>query len=301
MDHNPFDLNSTSQTWSLYGFVILALLGIEVPLNMGVEVADERAITRYLLWGGIIVMVAYLAVNWALMVAVPSSQGGNLGALALLVNATMGKFFEWVVGLILIGFFVFITVVYNYSFARLLFVSGLDRRLPPIVSKVNKARVPYVAIIIQSVLAGIFTIGTYLVYPYVVGGGSAADLASRAYLAFQAAVTVIWLLSMAFLFVDVLVIINRYKVEFEQRKIANPSVFVLSSVVGMLACIWGAVVTFTNPWSTQLFGKGDWFRIVLILSVVSLVFAPILYLVGRAAARHEPLPPEAEMATRAPA
>ncbi|HEY8687161.1 MAG TPA: hypothetical protein VIO57_16285, partial [Chloroflexota bacterium] len=127
------------------------------------------------------------------------------------------------------------------------------------------------------------------------------DLASRAYLAFQAAVTVIWLLSMAFLFVDVLVIINRYKVEFEQRKIANPSVFVLSSVVGMLACIWGAVVTFTNPWSTQLFGKGDWFRIVLILSVVSLVFAPILYLVGRAAARHEPLPPEAEMATRAPA
>ncbi|GAC1325731.1 MAG: APC family permease [Chloroflexota bacterium] len=301
MDHNPFDFNSSASTWSLFGFIILALLGIEVPLNMGVEITDERAITRYLVWGGLIVMVAYLAVNWALMVAVPSSQGGNLGALALLVNATMGKFFEWVVGLILIGFFVFITVVYNYSFARLLFVSGLDRRLPPVVSKVNKARVPYVAIIIQSVLASLFTIGTYLVYPYVVGGGSAADLASRAYLAFQAAVTVIWLLSMAFLFVDVLVIINRYKAEFEERKIAHPSVFLVSSVVGMLACAWGAIVTFTNPWSTQLFGKGDWFRIVLILCVVSLVFAPILYIVGRAAARQEPLPPETEMATSAPA
>src|SRR5437588_8374157 len=111
MNHNPFDLNSTSQTWSLYGFVILALLGIEVPLNMGVEVSDERAITRYLLWGGIIVMVAYLAVNWALMVAVSPTLGGNVGALALLAKASMGDFFEWVVGLIVIGFFIFITVV----------------------------------------------------------------------------------------------------------------------------------------------------------------------------------------------
>jgi amino acid transporter len=299
MGHNPFDFNSSASTWSLFGFIILALLGIEVPLNMGVEVADDRAITRYLVWGGLIVMVAYLAVNWALMVAVPSTQGGNLGALALLVDATMGKFFEWVVGLILIGFFVFITVVYNYSFARLLFVSGLDRRLPPVVSKVNKARVPYVAIIIQSVLACLFTIGTYFIYPYVAGGGSATDLASKAYLSFQAAVTVIWLLSMAFLFVDVLVIINRYKVEFEERKIANPIVFVISSLVGMVACAWGAIVTFTNPWSTQLFGKGDWFHIVLALSLVSLAFAPILYIVGRAAARERPLPPEAESIARA--
>lgn len=299
MNHNPFDFNSSASTWSLFGFIILALLGIEVPLNMGVEVADDRAITRYLVWGGIIVMVAYLAVNWALMVAVPGSQGGNLGALALLVKASMGDFFEWVVGLILIGFFVFITVVYNYSFARLLFVSGLDRRLPPVVSKVNKARVPYVAIIIQSVLAGLFAVGTYLVYPYVASGGNAADLASRAYLVFQAAVTVIWLLSMAFLFVDVLVIINRYKVEFEQRKIAHPSVFLVASVVGMIACAWGAIVTFTNPWSTQLFGKGDWFHIVLALTVISLAFAPILYIVGRAAARAEPLPPEAARAAGA--
>ena len=89
-------------------------------------------------------------------------------------------------------------MVYNYAFARLLFVSGLDKRLPPAISKVNSARVPYAAVIVQSVLAGLFTIGTYMVYPYV-ASGRAADLASKAYFAFQAAVTVIWLLSMAFL------------------------------------------------------------------------------------------------------
>lgn len=292
VNHNPFDFNSSVATWSLFGFVILALLGIEVPLNMGVEVADSRATTRYLVYGGVLVMVAYLAVNWALMVALPSSQGGNLGANILLVNAALGVVLEWIVGLIIIGFFIFITVVYNYSFARLLFVSGLDRRLPPVVSKVNRNRVPYVAVIIQTVLAGIFTIGTYFIYPYIASGGRPADLASKAYFAFQAAVTVIWLLSMAFLFIDVLVIINRYRSSFEQNRIAHPSVFILCSVVGTVACAWGAIVTFTNPW-VGLYGKGDWFHVVLLITVVSLAFAPILYGVGRAAARQAPLPPEA--------
>lgn len=296
MGHNPFDFSSSASSWSLFGFIILALLGIEVPLNMGVEIADPRAITRYLVWGGTIVMVAYLAVNWALMVAVdPAKNNGNLGALALLVKTTMGTFWEWVVGLIIIGFFIFITVVYNYSFARLLFVSGLDRRLPPVVSRVNAQRVPYVAVIIQSVLAAIFTVGTYMVYPYLVSG-NAADLSSKAYLAFQAAVTVIWLLSMVFLFIDVLVIISRYHDEFQERKIANPAVFWVASIVGMIACAWGAIVTFTSPWSTALFGKGDWFRIVLLLTVVSLAVAPIVYILGSSAARDEPLPPEAEAA-----
>lgn len=292
LNHNPLDIYSNASTWSLYGFVILALLGIEVPLNMGVEIADQRAVTRYLVWGGVIVMVAYVAVNWALMVAVSPAQGGNLGALALLAGASMGTFFEWVVGLIVIGFFLFITVVYNYSFARLLFVSGLDRRLPPAISRVNQARVPYVAVIVQSVLAGIFTVGTYMVYPYI-AGGKAADLASQAYFAFQAAVTVIWLLSMAFLFVDVLVIISKYRDAFEERKVAHPLVFWICSIVGTLASVWGAIVTFTNPW-VPLFSQGDWFRVVLALSVISLAAAPIIYVIGSTAARREPLPPEAQ-------
>src|SRR6266487_3938270 len=38
MNANPFDLGSATSTWALYGFVILALLGVEVPLNMGVEI-----------------------------------------------------------------------------------------------------------------------------------------------------------------------------------------------------------------------------------------------------------------------
>ncbi|HEX6508929.1 MAG TPA: hypothetical protein VF221_14975, partial [Chloroflexota bacterium] len=111
-----------------------------------------------------------------------------------------------------------------------------------------------------------------------------------------AAVTVIWLLSMAFLFIDVLVIISRYDSAFQERRLAHPAVFWVCSIIGTLACIWGAVVTFTSPW-VPLFSKGDWFRVVLVLSVVSIAVAPIIYIIGSAVARREPLPPEAQAAT----
>ena len=51
---SSFALGQNNATF--YGLVILALLGIEVPLNMGVEIKDRRAITSYLFWGSIVVM-----------------------------------------------------------------------------------------------------------------------------------------------------------------------------------------------------------------------------------------------------
>ena len=36
---------------TLFGLVILALLGIEVPLNLGVEIVQIRSIRKYLFWG----------------------------------------------------------------------------------------------------------------------------------------------------------------------------------------------------------------------------------------------------------
>ena len=44
VSRNAFGLNSGNATF--YGLVILALLGIEVPLNMGVEIKDRKAITK---------------------------------------------------------------------------------------------------------------------------------------------------------------------------------------------------------------------------------------------------------------
>src|SRR5438552_4012292 len=123
-----FGLNSGNATF--YGLVILALLGIEVPLNMGVEIKERKAITSYLIWGSVVVMAAYLLLTFGAMVVVPQKDANSTYAILQAVQSSLGAGVAAVVTLIMIAFFIFNTTVYNYSFARLLFVSGLDRRLP---------------------------------------------------------------------------------------------------------------------------------------------------------------------------
>src|SRR5919198_510326 len=147
--------------WTFFGLVVLALLGIEVPLNMGVEIVHVRAIKRYLFWGSLVVMVAYLWATFGNMVTVPlKDNNSTTGILTAVQHGFWGAhWFAVVVALVIMWFFVSNTVVYNYSFSRLLFVSGLERRMPPAMGKVHeRTRVPGNAIVVQTVLASIFAI-----------------------------------------------------------------------------------------------------------------------------------------------
>jgi amino acid transporter len=119
--------------WSFFGLVILALLGVEVPLNMGVEIRHQRSVTRYLLWGSLVVVIAYLLATWGVMVTVPASSAASVTSVAAAVGVGLGSVAGKITAVVLALFFLFITVVYNYSFARLIFVSGLDRRLPRVM------------------------------------------------------------------------------------------------------------------------------------------------------------------------
>src|SRR5438876_1627711 len=150
-------------TWTLFGLVILALLGIEVPLNMGVEIVDLRAIKKYLFWGSIVVMIAYLWATFGNMVTVPlKDNNSTTGVLTAVQHGFWGAhWFAVLVGLVLMWFFVSNTVVYNYSFSRLLFVSGLERRMPAALGPVSAQKVPVDAVLGQAGLASLFTIITF--------------------------------------------------------------------------------------------------------------------------------------------
>src|SRR5712691_13082697 len=184
--------------WTFFGLVVLALLGVEVPLNMGVEIREQRSVTRYLLWGSLVVVVAYLLATWGVMVTVHSAAATNITSVAAAVGVGLGSVAGKIAALVLALFFLFITVVYNYSFARLIFVSGLDRRLPAAVSNVNSARVPYVAVWVQTVIAAVFTLIAFVAVPSI-AGGSAVNSETRIYDVLQAAVTVIWCVSIVVL------------------------------------------------------------------------------------------------------
>src|SRR5260370_12670419 len=201
--------------FTFYGTVILALLGIEVPLNMGVEIRDVRSITRYLLWGSIIVMIAYLITTFAVMTVVPPRDQGSLTGMTEAVQmgfGSAGTVLSAIVDVLLIGFFVFVCAVYKYSVARLLFVSGLDPRLPAFISKVCGKRVPWVAVLTQTIIVISFTAIIFVLAPL---SFKSAELQTRLstvmYNILLASATVVWCVSMTILFVVVIIIRRRYR------------------------------------------------------------------------------------------
>ena len=286
---NAWGLNSGNATF--YGLVILALLGIEVPLNMGVEVKDRKAITSYLLWGSIVVMVAYLVLTFGAMVVQKNSGPTFNSTTAILsaVQTSLGAGVAAVVTLIMIAFFIFNTTVYNYSFARLLFVSGIDRRLPVFMGRVNANKVPQNAVLTQAVITTLITGIAYFVF----AGNS--NLSTGIYIALQAAVTVIWCLSMVFLFADVLIIRSKYPEEFKREQLVPVWLFWLASLAGAIASAVGILVTLTGgwlftgqlqgSWNAQIIDNGPWILIVGGVGIASLAVAVIVYLIGLNTAR----------------
>jgi len=276
--------------FTIFGFVILALLGIEVPLNMGVEVTSDRAVTRYLIWGPIIVMVAYLITTFAIMTAVPSTGQANLPAMVEAVKngfGPAGLVLAVIVDLIMIGFGLYAAIVYNYSFGRLLFVSGLDRRLPPVMSKVNAARVPWVAVLVQSIIVAVLAVAIYMIIPYVVPGTNPANLATVMYYILFASITVIWCFSMIFQFIDIIVIRYKYHETFTGARLAPDWVFYLASLLGLLASGVGLYATVSAPWVPSLIDPAPWDIWIAAIVVLSLIAAATIYFIGHARIRDD--------------
>lgn len=272
----------SSGNFTTFGFVILALLGIEVPLNMGVEINNVRAITRYLLWGSIVVMAAYLIATFGVMVAVPLKDQPNPTALSEAVQIGFGgagTVLSVIFDIIMIGVFLFNASVFNYSFGRLLFISGLDRRLPAVMSKVNTNKVPWVAVVVQTVIACLFVLAIFVIGPLF--AANKGNLATLMYYIILASVTIIWTLSMMILFVDVIIMRYKYRDTFSRIQLAPNWIFYLCAVLGLLASFVGFYATFTAPW-VPLIGEGGWVAWITAIAVISLLIGIVVFFIGQA-------------------
>ncbi len=268
---------------TFYGTVILGLLGIEVPLNMGVEIKDTGSITRYLLWGSIVVMVAYLIATFGVMVTVPLKEQGDLNALIEAIKSGFGPIglvLAALVDLIFIGYFIFAAAVYNYSYARLIFVSGLDRRLPAVMSKVNSNRVPWVAVLVQSAIAALLSTVIYVLAPFVLPMPHTNDISTIIYDILLGPTTIIWCLSMVILFVDVIVIRHKYQDVFARIRLAPDWIFYLCAAVGAVTGMFGIYAIFTAPW-TNLVTTGMWDAWIVGITGISFVVAVGIFYIGQ--------------------
>jgi glutamate:GABA antiporter len=272
--------------WTFFSTVILALLGIEVPLNMGVEIKSERSIKRYLFWGCLVVIVAYVWTTFSTMVVVPVAHNnatyGVVQAVQIALSHTLGSWVAFVLVLI----FISDTVVYNYSFARLMFVSGLEHRLPHQFGRVNRNKVPANAVLGQTVIASIATAVIY--FPIQ---SASSNFSTKVYLVLLAAVTVVWCTSMVLLFSDVFFVRRAFPEKFKEVQQTPWGLLALCGVVGVLADAAAVVLLFWAPWA-PIFTRSGWALAVGAITVASIGIGLVIFFVSERG-RKERLGPEA--------
>jgi hypothetical protein len=97
----------------------------------------------------------------------------------------------------------------------------------------------------------------------------------------QAAVTVIWCVSMVVLFIDVVIIRYKFHETFTRSRLAPDWVFYLCAAFGLIASAVGIYVTFTGPWTT-LISYSSWVWLIGGIAVLSLVVGALLFFIGQA-------------------
>jgi amino acid transporter len=100
-----------------------------------------------------------------------------------------------------------------------------------------------------------------------------------------ASVTVVWCVSMVFLFIDVIFIRRRYGDLFQRKRIAPIWVFYLCSIIGAIASIIGVGVIFISPWTNSPqqtpLTTVQWDIWIASITVASLIVAVIGFSIGR--------------------
>lgn len=261
---------------TFFSFAILALLGIETPLNMGVEVnGGEKAIRTYLFWGCIIVMAAYLWTTWGNMVTIPVGGANPTTGGAEAVRVAMGKGAGILVAAILMWVFLTAAVVYNYAFARLLFVSGLEKRLPHQLGKVNKNKVPANAVIMQTVIASIIAILVFFLF----GAGDADPY--KAFYALYAGLTIVWCISTALLFLDIFFAKRAAPAKFEEARRIPQNWLYICGAVGTVVNILAVFFIFVGSWYPAGFPKlSEWNAWMFGITAISVITGVAIYLIS---------------------
>lgn len=262
---------------TFFSFAILALLGIETPLNMGVEVTGgEKAIRTYLLWGCGIVMFAYLWASWGNMVVIQAGGANATTGGAQTVGIAIGKWAGVLVSLILAWVLLTVAVVYNFAFGRLLFVSGLEKRLPHQFGRVNRNKVPANAITLQTSIATLLAI---LVF-FILGAGGKDPY--KVFYALYAGLTIVWCISTALLFLDIFFAKRANPTRFEQERRIPLGWLYLSGIVGFIVNVLAVFFIFIGSWYPTGFPTlAEWNTWMVAISAGSVILGIFIYLISQ--------------------
>jgi len=272
----PLTISSGSfskQHFVLYGVIVLSLLGIEVPLNLAAETRQPHAARLFLRWGPLVVLIAYLLGTFGVMMVVPQNISGSPYSTLTAVQMAFGAPISAMVGLVFVVFFIITATLYNITFARILFVSALDSRLPTVLARVNRYGAPSRAIHTQTVIVLMIALLIHFLGPLLYPNDGFA-FSFKVYNVSQATTSIIWCISMVILFLDLPLLLNRFRsvlVKGSQQLIAPRWILYLCSIVGGTSSLLGIWTTLTSSWDSHLIANNQWSIIVGIATLTFLV------------------------------
>ncbi len=251
---------------ALLGSATLALLGSDMPLSMAGELKHRRVIPRHLVWGTLLTLGGYLLFTWALLVVQgPGAAAATVNPLSLVlatVDHTLGKAAGNGMIVCLLLYFLLIPAALNLCFARLLVVASIDRRVSLRFARLNRFRVPVTALWTQVGIASFFTGLLYLLAPAITVLGNPANLNSVAYNVLGASLLLVWAVSFAFPFIDVVVLsLTRRTGKRPQRLFPLPLVLGCA-VTGTVLCAGTIAITLFNSFIPTLLPDGIWWYVV---------------------------------------
>jgi glutamate:GABA antiporter len=261
----------------LYGTVLLYLVGVETPFNMGAEfLSVKRSAVKMIGWGSAALVLIYLLSTLGTMMVLPGDQiNAVTGVIGNLEVSGFPGLMEAAAVLMAVIFFVAMTT-YQVAYSRLIFVSGLERHLPRIFTHLNpRTRNPVTAVLIQGVLSSLLVIGLY----------SQSSMANvTIYL--QGGLSVVWLLSGFFFFIPLLIARKKYADRYAGEDFwripgGMPAVYAVAAI-GIVATCAGVYYSFAAPWIKV--PTSTWMTWVGSIAVGMFVLGAIVYFFGRRSA-----------------
>jgi len=163
----PITINSLKPGTGLKDLVFLSTIafafgGVESASTMGEEIVDaRRTVPRAVIAAGVLIAAFYIVNTWCLLLALPKDQISGLQGLLQAVQALATKAgAPWIIPIVAA------TITLNAlggvggwfaATARLPFVAGIDRFLPPVFGKLHpRWHTPYVALLVQAAIAFVF-------------------------------------------------------------------------------------------------------------------------------------------------
>jgi len=270
----PIDSSLTSldilKHGAIYSAAILWLLGVEVPFNMGAEIKEHKKSAGFMfLWGTIALLIAYILGISGVLKLLPA---GNINAITGVTDAvgTVSHFLGIVVALMVCFAVSSQDVAYMNSYSRLLFVSGIEKRLPSIISYLTSKKVPLPAMLVQC-LVGIFVIIFFT---------TQQNLAATFQLYLAALVTV-WVTSLYYLYIALPVVRRKFKTSYDSDKsiwvIPGKSVGLWFTVIlGLFFNTVAIYYVFATPWTADI-SIFEWRKWLMIISLIIIISGAIIF------------------------